>query len=367
MLNNDRQNLNASWLARASETGNTAPDLAYMSTTRNAKGQLTTADGWPSEGLVVFSHRLIVGFDMDPELDEYNTTQDRTLYHGYNDLVQREQVTYNPNGTIANGCFIPTPESLPSQLESSWAVTTNLNLPAISQSSISNLPSISNLTSCAISPLIAQPVSNTSASSAPLPYLSIPSSSLWSWAPNEPHNISSSDPNNSRIRCALLDLSLGGHWRIADCAEQHRGACRVGDSAYGWKLSLSKGAYSSMQDNCPSNSTFSVPRTGAENAALYRALLNAPPSAETGPAIWVDWNSLSVATCWVRGLKTACPYGGTTKADGARKVVVPIVAAVIVLVVAALLLLVKCAANRRNIRRRRRRARDETEYEGVPS
>jgi len=215
----------------------------------------------------------------------------------------------------------------------------------------------------------------TGADTAITPHQSFILSTIWAWAPNEPRNVTSSEANPERLRCAVQDLSLDGRWRLADCADTRHAACRSSTNPLEWRFSLTRGSYTSREETCPSGTEFAAPRTALENRYLasafaqFRSAQSANSGTASDPGPWVDFNSLNTKNCWVQGATSTCPYGTANSSISKRQVVIPIVAAVIVLVIAALLLFVKCAANRRNMRRGRKRRgkEDGGEYEGVPS
>jgi len=370
MLQNDRSNLNSSWLSVAQDV---QPIMEYFNSTLNADGILTTSDGWPSESYVEFTkaHRLMVELGtVDPQVAAYNFSGDSNTIFPQDSFQANKAVTYNTLGSLEQGCFFSNRSTSISSSNNSWAITTDLQLPPRSIS-VSNetLFSISNLTDCGISPILNTTLSNTTADQDIAPYQSIAYNSIWSWYSNEPANVSSSTTNANLIRCALLDTTLGGRWRVADCTEKHFAACRALSEPYVWHLSSSRAIYSSSGDSCPSGTAFAAPRTGLENAYLAAAAAAATRAAAApDAAFWVDFNSLDMQGCWVVGVNASCPY---TESDSMtrRTVIVPTVAAVIVFVIAALTLFVKCAANRQNSRRgrRRRRGADGWDYEGVPS
>jgi hypothetical protein len=122
--------------------------------------------------------------------------------------------------------------------------------------------------------------------------------------------------------------------------------------------------------SCPDNSTFSPPRTGLENRYLYHSVLSSGVkinTAEEATGIWINLNSLDIATCWVAtGPNGTCPYYVDESAEQSRQVLVPTIGAIIAFLLTALTIFVKCNANRRNSRTRRR-GDGGWDYEGVPS
>ncbi|GME42367.1 C-type cyclin [Neofusicoccum parvum] len=204
------------------------------------------------------------------------------------------------------------------------------------------------------------------------PYQAISLSSIWSWADNEPRNITNEVDNANYMRCATMRASTHGRWALTDCTERHHAACRVGDAPYQWRISDPKDSYTDSNLICPQGSSFDTPRTALENRYLFAALqtlANENPDDFDGDAtVWLNFNSLDVADCWVVGVSTNCPYDLAANQDENRLVIIPTVAAVIVFVCAVLTVFVKCAGNRRSSRKiRRRRMQEGWEYEGVPS
>jgi hypothetical protein len=361
-LYSDRQSLNASWLGGSATS---LPDLSYMTTVTDNEKRLSTPDGYPSEGLLEFSKRLVFSLgDVDPQLHLYDTDQDYKTFFKSSDLMQQTAVAYESSGTLTTGCFANENSTSIPNSNNSWAVTYNLQSPTLSDSYD---PSLSNLTSCGISPILNATTLADTADANILPYQTAVYSSIWSWSTGEPRNVSANEYHGSNIRCAAMDLTLAGRWRVADCTEPHPGACRSNDEPYVWTLSRGRGPNASRDQACPPNSTFAVPRTGMENTYLRRAAARSPETA-ADPTVWLNFNSADVQDCWVSGVGRACPYA-SSQGLSTRKVIIPIVAALVVLVLAALLVFVKCAANRRNYRRGRRRknADDAGVYEGVPA
>jgi hypothetical protein len=366
MLRNDRANLNASWF---SDTREVEPIVEYFNITLNADNMLTTQNGWPSESYIEFSkqYRLIVGYgSIDPQVATYNFTGDENTIFSQNAFTMVQTVAYGAAGLVEHGCFNDTTTVATSN--SSWAVTTSLQIPPDANlTSNHTLSSLSNLTSCGISPLLNDTLSNTTADQTITPYQSIAYNSIWSWSTGEPRNVSSLESNFNLIRCALLDETLGGRWRVADCTEKHLAACRATNTPYVWRLSSSRGTYSSSSNSCPAGTSFLAPRTGLENAHLFTVAMQHLTSDNSDMGIWINFNSLDTESCWVSGVNTSCPYTKSLDRTN-RTVVVPTVAAVIVFLIAVLTLFVKCASNRQTSRRRRRRrGNDGWDYEGVPS
>jgi hypothetical protein len=235
---------------------------------------------------------------------------------------------------------------------------------------------ISNFTACGLSPVLNTTLFNETADTNVSHYRNVSLSTGWAWAIGEPQGAAySGGENASQIdRCAVMDLSLKGRWRVANCSDVRRAACRVDHSPFSWTLSGSTASYSDVASSCPSGSVFSVPRTALENTYLYETLIS-----ELGPAInprstdptlsdiYVDFNSLNVESCWVSGGPGAvCPYAADTAQLERQTVWFAAVAGIVICIITALTLFVKCNANRRNSRRRKRII-EGWEYEGIPS
>jgi hypothetical protein len=281
------------------------------------------------------------------------------------DISVDRNVSFGPSGKLDQGCFMNADNT--SKSANSWAVSSQLGFLPLAPQSSTSIPSISNLTACGISPILNETLLGNTADKQIDPYRSVAYSSIWSWSPGEPRNISTTETNNALIRCAAMDSSLNGRWRVADCTERHYAACRSDSDPYSWRLSESKGTYSSGAGDCPKGSSFSVPRTGLENGHLFFVLSRSDVS-DTSP-LWVNFNSLNRESCWVAGVNSTCPYNPPSASDTRRDVIMPTIAAVIVFAIAALVVFVKCTANRQKYRRaRRRKTSDEGgDYEGVPS
>ena len=369
MLRSDRADLNASWLHASP---NLRTDDTYFSLASNSSGTLTTDNGWPSESYVEFNRRfrLMAGFrSIDPQLAEYDSAADEDAIFPAASLENSRDVTFSDTGALQQGCYFANGTTDIAQVNNSWAFTTDVKLPQpFPAGNGTPIASISNLANCGISPMLNATLSNTTADVDFKAYQSFTYNSIWSWAFGEPRAVSPSVPNSQLIRCALMDTSLSGRWRVADCTEHHAAACRADTQPYVWKLSSSRGGYSSSEEACPDDTTFAAPRSGLENAYLLAAA-GQRPSIDGDGTFWVDFNSLDVESCWVTGVNSTCPYTGTNDLNRGRTVVVPVVAAIIVFVIAALTVFVKCAANRQDTKRgkRRRRADDGWDYEGVPS
>ncbi|EMC96668.1 hypothetical protein BAUCODRAFT_108497 [Baudoinia panamericana UAMH 10762] len=361
----DRANLNAatSWLGVSRTFW---PDTTYFRTVE-ADGHNTSPDGWPSEGFVELqrAERLLVGFgSVDPRMDGYNFSGDAAYIFPAGYLESPRNVVRSSN-TITGGCLVQTNVNTLGTVNSSWATA---ELDSVAQQNVNT--QATNLVNCGISPMLNESLGNASAADNIAAYQSWVTSAQWAWASGEPRNVG----NNTNLRCAGLN-STAGRFQVADCTQSYYGACRVASEPYQWQMTNMKGRYQAVDDACPSNTSFAVPRTALENSyllATWRNYLSTQSSQDgsTGSQdtlLWLNFNDLESNGCWVIGQNTSCPYSPSQMSDGDRTITVPTVAAVIVFVLAALTVFVKCASNRQTSRRRRRRGDDGWEYEGVPS
>ncbi|KAI9824440.1 MAG: hypothetical protein M1832_001975 [Thelocarpon impressellum] len=376
-LREERADLNSSWYT-VSRTYQ--PDPAYFTTQTAPDDRHFTTDGWPSEGYVEFSRgkRLLVGWgSVAPQMREYNFTGDEATIFPADSLQDFRDVSTSREGDIDGGCFFDRNKKTVESANSSWAVSTETTIPNGMFEPSLNVTA--NLTDCGISPQLSQTLLNATATDSLAPYAAVVAGTLWSWAAGEPRNSSigvpASSPSaaSSTFRCALMDASLSGRWRVDDCTRHHRAACRVGKQPYEWVLSEPSTPYGLSAPSCPRNSTFSVPRTALENRHLYAALAPSPSPSRAREAepvtAWLDLNALDVEACWVAaaGPTATCPYFESAAGAYRRNVLVPTVAGTIVLVLTGLTLFVKCRSNRRGQRRRRLRAEAVGAGEGVPS
>ena len=197
-------------------------------------------------------------------------------------------------------------------------------------------------------------------------------STIWSWDTDEPRNrTSGSEDSDSSTadRCAVLNAT-SARWQTEDCSATHHAACRVSNQPYEYRISDASVSYTRAEDACNGATSFAVPRTGLENTYLlftFASFRSFSASDDTpDELLWLDFNDLDSASCWVIGQNSTCPYQAQSLSAG-RTVVVPTVAAVIVFAVALAVVVVKCASNRRSSKRRRKRGDDGWDYEGVPS
>jgi hypothetical protein len=365
-LEKDRSNLNNSWYDVAWDN---RPAPSYYRTSFDSSNHLITQDGWPTEAYMEFAKlfRLVTSFGtIDPQMSNYNLTADLATVFSPGTIHDYHNTTFSSTGEITSGClFSPSDPSLTLTTNSSFALSLP---PAFNLGSNPNttlpIPSLTNLTSCGLSPYLNTTLSNATADQNPQPYIAFAHSSFWSWAPGSPINTTNSNTGATVERCTTMRTSpYAGRWMTQDCAARHFAACQSRSNPYYWELSSTEGTY--YQTSCPRDTVFSVPHTALEN----RYLLSAVQAHDSRPGtVFLNFNALDVPDCWVEGVNSTCPYVSRTDTNKVRIVVVPTVAAVAIFLLAALTFFVKCAANRREDKRgRKRRNVGGWEYEGVPS
>lgn len=375
-LSQDRSNLNESWYHDTRDW--LIPLSSYFVTNTDGNGIQSTQDGWPCGSYLetVLDKRLLLGWgSVDPQMKGYNFSGDSPYIFPAADVTSNVTVTPAPDGVgLQSGCFFEPHVTDVSRVNSSWAesasltVNGNLTTGALGDASLM----LQNFTSCGISPVVNETLSGKTADENVDQYRNLSVSSTWSWAIGEPQNISALantqnlDNTNELFRCAVMDLTVSGHWRAGNCSDEYRAACRVNGSPYSWVLSSSKGSFFAAPNACPEHTTFDVPRTGLENTYLYRTAFSLLGDSNE-QRVWVNFNSLDVQYCWVLGGPNAtCGYIPDADDLQRRTILVPTIAAIVILIITALTLFVKCNANRRSSRRRKR-VIEGWEYEGVPS
>ncbi|KAL4992265.1 hypothetical protein BDW68DRAFT_96944 [Aspergillus falconensis] len=375
----DRRNLNDSWYAVDESY---KPITQYFTVEEGPEGVQSTPDGWPSAKFIQLAadRRLLVEYgSVDPQLRDYDLSAENDVIFPPSYLTSTIPVTAADDGSLDSGCLYIQDTTNISKVNASWAISSDIPVP--NNSSDESLRSISelvvNLTACGMTFTLNNTLFGNTADKNPVAYRNLTLSSSWAWALGEPaapsYDLDSAESDDTR--CAVMDLSLAGQWRTANCSEKHRAACRVSNQPFRWSLSSDPFTYRDAYDNaCPSSTEFSVPRTGLENTYLFRHLLSLSSdlidlsSSDTlKSAVWVDFNSIDTETCWVTGGPGAtCPYTADPDQLERRTVLVAAVAGIVICIIAALTLFVKCNANRRNSRRNRRVIQG-WEYEGVPS
>ncbi|KAF2213287.1 hypothetical protein CERZMDRAFT_96948 [Cercospora zeae-maydis SCOH1-5] len=367
-LLDQRNDLNSSsWLTTF---GVSDPISEYFSLEERGDAQFTP-DGWPGENFLEspgYAKRLLVGFGtVDPQMANYNFTGDSSTIFPSQYLKSNRNVTFTSGGTVATGCFFNPEQTDVAQINSSFALSTVGSGETVPSDQLSTyFEQGRNLTRCGISPILNATLGNASAGRDYTPYRDFVLSTVWSWGPGEPVNITGEDVNE--FSCAALNAT-SGTWLASDCSQSRYGACRVGNERYDWQVSGSDAPYERVELACKSDHNFDAPRTALENQYLlstWRNYLAQTDSDDVGELLWLNFNALNVQACWVIGQNSTCPYDGTQDV-ASRRVIVPVVGGVIVFVLTGLTILVKCAGKRRTSRRRRRRGEDGWDYEGVPS
>lgn len=377
-LAEERSNLNNSWYR---VTDGYEPITEYFTIQEDAKGRQSTPDGWPCSKYVQLARerRILFGYgDIDPQIEGYDLGSDSVLFPpSY--LTDFVNVSSAVDGSLDTGCLYDSDAYLVSQVNSSWAVSTRIPVPSTNSSVILGQLSsmVTNLTACGLSPNLNDTLLNATADNDVETYRNISLSASWAWSAGQPQDSIDDEDGDPKERCAVIDLSTNGHWAAIGCGEDRYAACRVDNLPFTWKLSTEKTSYRNAERACPENTTFSLPRTGLENTYLYRYLLSSQSgsngtldvssSKDSMRQVWLDFNSLDIASCWVSGGPDAnCPYASDPQQLEKRTVLVATIWGIVICVVAALTLFVKCNANRRNSRRRKR-VIEGWEYEGVPS
>lgn len=380
-LSGQRQSLNDSWYA----VDPSEQPIAEYFITNNlpGKGQ-GTPDGWPSEYFVQRRrfNRVLLGWgSITSQMEGDDVTADSDVVFPQNLISSSSEVRTNTTGGIESGCFYNAEKTNVAQSNSSWAVS--LVNSSSSLDSPYRLWSLAgNLTSCGITPILNEALGNQTADTNVSPYVQFVQSTIWNWAPGEPRNASIADANSrvnksrrDQFRCALMETSstrTTGRWRVEPCEARHRVACRIASQPYLWRLSDNSVPFSAAGRACQLNSSFSVPRTGLENAYLTGHILSLPEDSRSGllmngAGVWLNFNSLDAEGCWVTtGPNGSCPHFVGENALRERAVLVPVIAALVVLLLTALTLFVKCNKNRRNSRKKLRGG-GGWDYEGVPS
>lgn len=378
-LASDRSNLNQSWYNV--EEGY-MPITEYFTVHENKAGEQSTPDGWPSSKYIQLAKRdrvLIEYGSIDSQLVDYNLSTEQNLVFPPGYLTSNSKTSAATNGSLTSGCLYEPGLTRVSQTNSSWAIYSPLPVSDglstdETMGSLSNV--LSDITACGLSPMLNTTLFGQTADQQVEYYRNVSLSSSWAWAIGQPHdaNYGGGDGDPKYDRCAIMDLTLDGHWRSTNCTEQRYGACRIGNSPFSWVLSDTTEYFSNVSNTCPPGSSFAVPRTGLENTYLYQHILSLPKTkvdlSSTDPTlreVFVDFNSIDVTSCWVAGGYGArCPYASDPQQLERRTVLVAAIAGIIVLIITALTFFVKCNANRRNSRRRKR-VIEGWEYEGVPS
>jgi hypothetical protein len=375
-LSQDRSNLNESWYRDTNV--DVTPLASYFVTHKAPNAIRTTQDGWPCTSYLqrVANKRFLVGWGtVDPQMEGYDFSGDSPYIFSATEITSNVSVTPAADGVgLQSGCFYEPRVTDVSRVNSSWAESVSVPMsPEMTTDALGEASHlIQNLASCGISPVVNETLSGATADESVDLYRNLSVSSTWLWAIGEPQNISilddaqNYDNTDQLYRCALMDLTVAGHWRAGNCSDEYHVACRVNGSPYSWVISSNKESFFEASGACPDHASFDVPRTGLENTYLYRTALSSLGDSHE-QRVWVNFNSLDVQYCWVLGGPNAsCGYIPDADDIERRTILVPTIAAIIILIITALTLFVKCNANRRSSRRRKR-VIEGWEYEGVPS
>ncbi|TVY81768.1 Maintenance of telomere capping protein, partial [Lachnellula suecica] len=374
-LASDRANLNASWYTVASIY---RPAEDYYEVSTSEYKIASTEDGWPSESYVEFqkSKRVLLGWGtVDPQMAGYNFSGDiGTIFpSGYTQTFPPD-LTADSTGDLTSGCFMRNSSDDLSNVNSSWAADSNFPGFDYPTTATANITPFLNLTSnsanCGISPILNVTLLNATANTNYQPYENFTAATIWSWAPGEPRNYTSSDADSdSLFRCATANPDLAGRWAVSDCSQKYYAACRANGQPYNWTITAYPVSYSYAKQTCPKNYQFAAPRTALENSYLAQALRQNHRDYD-GHGAWVDFNDLDYKTCWVTGGPNAtCPYKAilVQDSDAKRTTLIPAIGGVIVGVIFLLTLFIACYNRRSTKKRTRRRADNGFVYEGVPS
>ncbi|KAF2623287.1 hypothetical protein BU25DRAFT_401152 [Macroventuria anomochaeta] len=365
-LGEQRANLNSSWYNVEWEN---LPAQGYYQTSKNSAGNVFTESGWPTEALMEFQEfkRVIASFGtVDQQMAAYDISGDFNDIFPPGTITEQRQTSFATTGQLNSGCYFPSSDNMVTTRTNSSFARASPPLISIDANPdlMSSIPSVSNLTRCDIIPFLNQSLAGTTADKNPLPYAAYVHSTLWSWAPGQPLNVTRG--SSTANRCAVMTNSAyPGRWEVTDCGNRYRAACQNPQQPYYWEVSSNTSDFNTAKGLCRSPLHFAVPHTALENAHLHAALQR---TREPNEPVYIDLNQLGTADCWVIGINSTCPYLQSTDKNRTRIVIIPTVAAVIIFVLAAFTFFVKCASNRREDKRGRgRKTVGGWEYEGVPS
>ncbi|RAH40210.1 Lectin C-type domain protein [Aspergillus brunneoviolaceus CBS 621.78] len=381
-LASERANLNESWY----EVDDSYKPIAeYFTVDSDAKGIQSTPDGWPCGKFVQLARekRLLVEYGtVDPQLQGYDLSAAHSLIFPAHYLSSTISISVDAAGQLDSTCYYVPGAAGIADANSSWAISDYIPIPTgqSRNATIQEMSAVSvNLTACGLTPSLNDTLFNTTAADTITPYEQLSMATSWAWSIHQPADTSTSSSDSdsdtsTNNHCAVMDLTLAGHWRAVNCSLTRHAACRVGTAPFTWRLSATAHSFADAYDHaCPPNTSLSIPRTGVENSFLYHYLLtqfdvlDSAATATTKKEVWLDLNSLDVTSCWVTGGPDAgCPYAADPGELERRTVLVAAIAGIVICIIAALTLFVKCNANRRNSRRNKRVIKG-WEYEGVPS
>lgn len=201
---------------------------------------------------------------------------------------------------------------------------------------------------------------------------------LWSWQPDQPKTIQSSERDRKQqltaYNCAALhytSANFSASWDVENCYARHKGLCKHRFQDYLWVISKSHDTYFEFDrhsdSKCPDDYYFSLPRTPLEQLAVTQYLRNIS-SEDT--YFWIDMNSISVSDCWVTGGPDAtCPYQRSVSKRNFVSMLTPVTVcsfAILCMVLYLNLLHVPIHNNRKSWRRIINEV-SKWEVDGVPS
>ncbi|OJK00831.1 hypothetical protein ASPACDRAFT_51693 [Aspergillus aculeatus ATCC 16872] len=381
-LASERANLNESWYE---VDDSYKPITDYFTVDSDANGIQSTPDGWPCGKFVQLARekRLLVEYGtVDPQLQGYDLSAAHSLIFPAHYLSSTISISVDAAGQLDSTCYYVPGATGIADANSSWAISDYIPVPTgqSRNATIQEMSAVSvNLTACGLTPSLNDTLFNTTAADSITPYEQLSMATSWAWSIHQPADTSTSSSDSdsdtsANNHCAVMDLSLAGHWRAVNCTLTRYAACRVSSAPFTWRLSATAHSFADAYNHaCPPNTSLSIPRTGVENSFLYHYLLtqsnvlNPTATAANKREVWLDLNSLDVTSCWVTGGPDAgCPYAADPGELERRTVLVAAIAGIVICIIAALTLFVKCNANRRNSRRNKRVIKG-WEYEGVPS
>lgn len=310
-LQSQRSNLNDSWLNlnsyKVTTTDYYSTNFAYYRVAEYSKDNssthvLTTPNGWPSlQYMLSMNTRVLVGFgsvDSSAALF-YNFSADSAQIFAAENISGIPPL-YLPALNFPTGsCSVPEsgvsmestglddfmpPESpLPSAREVSWGfayVSSSPQYYAYNQSA--------KIINCGFQPLFSNRYS-----------ASLIESTVWSWAELEP-------VANENSRCAVMSAK-NGRWYNTDCSVAYPVACKSYLNPLNWTIVSSTlyiyyEAGINIDSVCPEGFYFGVPMTPQENSALYAQL----SEIDGAVVVWINYNSIGAAGCWVFGTDP-CP------------------------------------------------------------
>ena len=153
---------------------------------------------------------------------------------------------------MTSGCFFNPTTSEIAQVNSSWAVASigdgGLSAPNAFESTLTEAQ---NLTACGITPILNHTLNGLTADQNATLYKDYVRSTIWSWGQEQPINTSTSG-EMSTYRCAALNSS-SGYYQVAQCADNHYGACRIGLQPYSWEITSTNTPYERIHLACGDN------------------------------------------------------------------------------------------------------------------